>query len=141
MASPAPPLDLSLLLQQKQAALKDSFSVLDLGSIDSLTRECASLESKITSAPPPQTTAPEGPPENAVRSEGLDFVLSDHRKKLDTHLTESSAKATLLKEALGAANESLLLKHQQNKQYTDELFLARNRDSDLESFVLISSET
>ena len=49
--------------------------------IDSLTRECASLESKIASAPPPQTTAPEGPPENAVRSEGLDFVLSDLRQK------------------------------------------------------------
>eukprot|EP00614_Pseudopedinella_elastica_P013801 CAMPEP_0172585418 /NCGR_PEP_ID=MMETSP1068-20121228/4836_1 /TAXON_ID=35684 /ORGANISM="Pseudopedinella elastica, Strain CCMP716" /LENGTH=577 /DNA_ID=CAMNT_0013379865 /DNA_START=74 /DNA_END=1803 /DNA_ORIENTATION=+ len=141
MASHSPPLDLSLLLQQKQAALKDAFSVLDLGLIDSLTRECASLESKIASAPPPQTTTPEDPPENAVHSEGLDFVLSDLNKKRDTHLAESSAKATSLKEALGAANESLLLKNQQKKPYTEELFLARNRDSDLKSFLLISSET
>ena len=83
MSFPAPPLDLSLLLQQKQVALKDASSVLDLvGLIDSLTRECASLKSKIASAP--QTTVPEDPPENAVRSEGLDFVLSDLRKKLDS---------------------------------------------------------
>ena len=77
MAPPAPPLDPSLLLQQKLAALIDASSVLDLalGSIDSLTRECASLESKTASAPPPQTTALKGPPEDAVRSEGLDFAL------------------------------------------------------------------
>lgn len=109
--------------------------------IDSLTRECAYLESQIAPAPPPQTTAPEDPPENAVRSEGLDFVLSDLRKQLDTHLTESSAKATFLKKALDAGNESLLLKHQQNKPYTEELSLARNLDSDFKSFGLISSET